>query len=137
MRPKKRETISTLQKLIKYILEDTIRQNGLLPVVLHALSDEKPFTIGTENTLQLVELADVFSQALTETKAYLYAATLPITIEDQPFALVWIESPRSARGCLFQLLFDDDSAFLDLGDPLLLDEVPKGNPFVGLLRERP
>jgi hypothetical protein len=136
MKTKKRETIASLQKQIKFILEDTIRQNGLLPVVLHGLSDEKPFTIGTEDTSQVLALAEAFSQALTQTSAYLYAATLPIAIDDQPFALVWIESQRSAKGWLFQLLFDDDSAFLELGDPLLLEEAPEGSPFVGLLRDK-
>ena len=136
MKTKKRETISSLQMQIKFILEDTIRQNGVLPVVLHGLSDDKPFTIGTENTSEVPELAEAFSQALIQTDAYLYAATLPMISEEQPYALVWIESVRSANGCLFPLLFDEDAAFLELGEPLPLEEAPEGNPFVGLLRKR-
>ena len=136
MKTKKRETIASLQKQIKLILEDTIRENGVLPVVLHGLSDDKPFTIGTENTSGIPELAEAFEQALTQTDAYLYAATLPMLSEEQLYALVWIESERSAKGCLFQLLFDEDAAFIELADPLPLEEAPEGNSFVGLLRKR-
>jgi hypothetical protein len=134
MKANKRKTISSLRKQIKSILEDTIRKNGVLPVVLHGLSDENPFTIGTENTSEAPELAEAFAQALTQTNAYLYAATLPIIIDYQPYALVWIESLRSAKGYLFPLLFNEEAAFLELGDPIPLDEVPRGNPFVGLLQ---
>jgi hypothetical protein len=136
MKANKRETIASMQKQIKFILEDTIRQNGVLPVVLHGLSDKKPFTIGTENTSEVPKLAEAFAQALTQTDAYLYAATLPMISDEQPYALVWIESVRSAKGCLFPLLFDEDAAFLKLGDPLLLAGAPEGNLFVGLLRKR-
>lgn len=136
MSPKKRETIASLQKRIKFILEDTIRQNGLLPVVLHGLSDDKPFTIGTEVNSEIPELAEGFAQALTQSNAFLYAATLPVVIEEQPYALVWIESVRSAKGCLFPLLFDDEAEFIELGDLLPLEDAPEGNPFVGLLRKR-